>query len=89
MEHSEYSIMLTDQDGVILSYVGDPGFSATARRSGFREGVIWSEREIGTNGMGTCLMARRPIVIHRSDHFLVQNTDLTCSAAPIFDMHGR
>ena len=24
MEHSEYSIMLTDRDGVILSYVGDP-----------------------------------------------------------------
>jgi len=28
-------------------------------------------------------------VIHRSDHFLVQNTELTCSAAPIFDMQGR
>jgi len=39
--------------------------------------------------MGTCLMTRQPIVIHRTDHFLVQNTDLTCSAAPIFDMQGR
>src|SRR3989440_11702744 len=26
--HSEYSIMLTDRDGVVLSYVGDPGFAA-------------------------------------------------------------
>jgi len=59
MEHSEYSIMLTDRDGVILSYVGDPGFSAIARRCGFREGVMWSEREMGTNGMGTCLMTQR------------------------------
>lgn len=87
--HSEYSIMLTDRDGVILSYVGDPGFSATARRSGFREGVVWSERELGTNGMGTCLMTRRPVVIHRSDHFLAQNAQLTCAAAPIFDMRGQ
>ena len=47
IKHSEYSIMLTDRDGVILSYVGDTGFSATARRSGFREGVMWSEREMG------------------------------------------
>ncbi len=89
MMHTQYGIMLTDQDGVILSYVGDPAFSMTARRSGFREGAVWSEQELGTNGMGTCLMTREPIVIHRSDHFLVQNTELTCSAAPIFDMQGR
>jgi transcriptional regulator of acetoin/glycerol metabolism len=89
MEHSEYSIMLTDRDGVILSYVGDPAFSATARSCGFREGVIWSEREMGTNGMGTCLTTQRPIVIHRNEHFLEQNSLLTCAAAPIFDMRGE
>jgi sigma-54 dependent transcriptional regulator, acetoin dehydrogenase operon transcriptional activator AcoR len=89
IKHSEYSIMLTDRDGVILSYLGDTGFSAVARRCGFREGVMWSEQEMGTNGMGTCLTARRPVVIHRTDHFLAQNTQLTCSAAPIFDMRGE
>jgi sigma-54 dependent transcriptional regulator, acetoin dehydrogenase operon transcriptional activator AcoR len=89
IRHSEYSIMLTDRDGVILSYLGDTGFSATARRCGFREGVMWSEQEMGTNGMGTCLMTRRPVVIHRTDHFLAQNTQLTCSAAPICDMRGE
>ena len=87
--HSQYSIMLTDRDGVILSYVGDPGFAATARRCGFREGVVWSEQELGTNGMGTCLTTQRPIVIHRAEHFLAQNIQLTCSAAPIFDMRGQ
>jgi transcriptional regulator of acetoin/glycerol metabolism len=89
IRHSEYSIVLTDRDGVILNCLGDSGFSATARRSGLREGVMWSEREMGTNGMGTCLTARRPVVIHRTDHFLAQNTQLTCSAAPIFDMRGE
>jgi sigma-54 dependent transcriptional regulator, acetoin dehydrogenase operon transcriptional activator AcoR len=89
IKHSEYSIMLTDRDGVILSYVGDTGFSAVARRSGFREGVMWSEREMGTNGMGTCLTTERSVVIHRTDHFLAQNTALTCCAAPIFDMRGE
>jgi sigma-54 dependent transcriptional regulator, acetoin dehydrogenase operon transcriptional activator AcoR len=89
MLHSEYSIMLTDRDGVILSYVGHPSFAATARRCGFREGVVWSEQELGTNGMGTCLTTQRPIVIHRTEHFLAQNIQLTCSAAPIFDMRGQ
>jgi transcriptional regulator of acetoin/glycerol metabolism len=89
MQNSQYGIMLTDWDGVIVSYAGDTGFAVTARRSGFREGVMWSERELGTNGMGTCIVTQRPIVIHRRDHFLVQNTQLTCSAAPIFDMQGK
>jgi transcriptional regulator of acetoin/glycerol metabolism len=89
IRHSEYSIVLTDRDGVILNCLGDSGFSVTARRAGLREGVMWSEREMGTNGMGTCLTARRPVVIHRTDHFLAQNTQLTCSAAPIFDMRGE
>jgi sigma-54 dependent transcriptional regulator, acetoin dehydrogenase operon transcriptional activator AcoR len=89
MKHSEYSIMLTDRDGVIVSYLGDTGFLATARRCGFREGVMWGEREMGTNGMGTCLTARRPVMIHRTDHFLAQNTQLTCSGAPIFNMRGE
>ncbi|MDB5969207.1 MAG: chemotaxis protein CheY [Hydrocarboniphaga sp.] len=89
MQHSQYGIMLTDRDGVILCYTGDPGFSDVARRSGFREGAVWSERELGTNGMGTCLMMQRSVIIHRSEHFLVQNTGLTCTAAPIFDMQGN
>jgi sigma-54 dependent transcriptional regulator, acetoin dehydrogenase operon transcriptional activator AcoR len=89
MLHSEYSIMLTDRDGVILTYVGHPSFAATARRCGFREGVVWSEQELGTNGMGTCLTTQRPTVIHRTEHFLAQNIQLTCSAAPIFDMRGQ
>src|SRR6201997_2430615 len=89
IRHSEYSIVLTDRDGVIVNCLGDTGFSATARRCGLREGVMWSEQEMGTNGMGTCLTAGRPVVIHRTDHFLEQNTQLTCSAAPIFDMRGE
>lgn len=89
MQNSECGIMLTDADGVILCYVGDPAFTTVARRSGFREGAVWSERELGTNGMGTCLMTQRPIKIDRVDHFLLQNTQLTCSAAPIFDGRGN
>lgn len=87
--NSDFGIMLTDQDGVILHYVGDPNFSSVARRSGLREGAIWSERELGTNGMGTCIIEQRPVMIRQHEHFLAQNTDLTCSAAPIFDAQGR
>ncbi|WP_177189020.1 sigma-54-dependent Fis family transcriptional regulator [Solimonas aquatica] len=89
MRHSHFGVMLTDADGVIVNYLGDPAFSEVARRAGFREGAVWSERELGTNGMGTCIMMQRPVLIDRLEHFLVQNIALTCSAAPIFDMRGR
>src|SRR5437588_12901118 len=46
MKHSEYSIMLTDSDGVIVSFLGDTGFSGTARGCCFREGVIGCVRDI-------------------------------------------
>jgi len=89
LQQTDLGIMLTDQDGVILHYIGEPGFATTARRSGMREGAIWSERELGTNGMGTCIVEQRSVIIHQNEHFLAQNTELTCSAAPIFDHEGR
>lgn len=89
LHQNDFGIMLTDADGVILHYVGDPGFASTAKRSGLREGAVWSERELGTNGMGTCIVEQRSVVIHQNEHFLAQNTELTCSATPIFDPQGK
>ena len=52
-------------------------------------GAVWSERHGGTNGMGTCLFERAPVIIHRDQHFLTRNTGLTCCAAPVFDHRGE
>src|SRR6266850_1112668 len=82
---SGHSIILTDRDGVLLSYYGDPSFKGAASRAGLVPGAAWSERYGGTNGMGTCLLERRPLIVHREQHFLARNIGLTCCAAPIFD----
>lgn len=86
---SEYAIMLTDCDGVLLNYFGDPGFTHAASKSGLMPGAVWSERFQGTNGMGTCLIEQRPMMIHQDDHYLFRNTSLTCAAAPILDWRGK
>src|SRR5215472_13441056 len=86
---SGYSIILTDRDGVLLSYYGDPSFEGAASRTGLVPGAVWSERHCGTNGMGTCLLERAPLIIHRHEHFFTRNTGLTCCAAPIFDHGGE
>lgn len=84
-----YAIMLTDCEGVLLNYFGDPGFTHAASKSGLVPGAVWSERYQGTNGMGTCLLEQRPMMVHQDDHYLFRNTGLTCAAAPIFDCRGK
>ena len=86
---SGHSIILTDREGILVSYYGDPGFKRAASRAGLVLGAVWSERHGGTNGMGTCLFERAPVIIHRDHHFLTRNTGLTCCAAPIFDHRGE
>jgi transcriptional regulator of acetoin/glycerol metabolism len=86
---SGHSIILTDRDGVLLSHYGDPSFRHAAARAGLVPGGVWSERHGGTNGMGTCLAERTPLIVHRDQHFLARNTGLTCCAAPIFDPAGE
>jgi transcriptional regulator of acetoin/glycerol metabolism len=85
---SGYAIVLSDSDGVVLSYVGDPSLNVLSTNCGLLPGCIWTERAQGTNAMGTCIAERHPVIIHHSEHFLTRNIGLTCSAAPIFDEHG-
>ena len=82
---SGYAIVLEDSDGVVLDCCAEPGLAAN---SGLVPGAVWTERGQGTNALGTCLAVRKPIVIHRGEHFLTRNIRLTCSAVPIFDHHG-
>lgn len=85
---SGYAILLTDMDGVILNYVGDPQFTDAAMRSGLHNGSVWSEAAQGTNGIGTCIAVQKPLVVHQHEHFLSRHTGLTCSAAPIRGPEG-
>ncbi len=85
---SGFSVLLTDRKGVVLDYLGDPSFSEAAQQCGMAEGALWSEQYQGTNGMGTCVIEQRPILVHHHEHFLTRNIGLTCSAAPIFDHEG-
>lgn len=85
---SGYAILLTDMDGIVLHYVGDSAFDAQASGSGLAAGAVWDEKTQGTNGIGTCLVELKPVVVHHDQHFFAKNTVLTCAAAPIRDPEG-
>ena len=86
---SGYSVLLTDAEGYILSRLGDPALVDQFEKAGLWPGADWSESTVGTNGIGTCIAESRAVTIHRDEHFLSRNTNLSCSAAPIRDPYGR
>ena len=86
---SGFAVLLADADGVVLDCNGDTTFTDKGAKTGLVAGAVWAESQQGTNGMGTCLIEKRPLVVHQLDHFLFRNIGLTCSAAPIFDPQGE
>jgi transcriptional regulator of acetoin/glycerol metabolism len=84
----ELAVVLVDADGVIVHQVSSVPFSEAVAADGLRVGAVWSEREAGTNGMGTCLTERECLAVYQHEHFYPRYTSLTCSAAPIFDERG-
>lgn len=82
-------VVLATRDGIPVERRGAVGDDATFRQWGLWLGTFWSEESEGTNGIGTCLAEQRPLTIHRDQHFLTRNTDLSCTTAPIFDHEGK
>ncbi|OPA97535.1 sigma-54-dependent Fis family transcriptional regulator [Pseudomonas fluorescens] len=84
-----HAVLLTDARGVILNCVTAPSERKVFERAGLWLGADWSEACEGTNGIGTCLVERQSLTIHRDEHFRGRHTGLTCSASPVFDPHGE
>ncbi|WP_085315716.1 sigma-54-dependent Fis family transcriptional regulator [Derxia lacustris] len=89
LSEPEAAVVLVDADGLILHMVSSPQFARDGSAIGFRKGALWSEDQVGTNGMGTCLVARAPLAIRQDEHFFAPYTELTCAAVPVFDHNGR
>lgn len=83
-----YVLLLSDEAGVTVDFVGDPTFDNQLRRAGLYLGSEWSEPRAGTCAVGSCLATGEALTIHQDDHFDLTHTPLTCSAAPIYDTDG-
>jgi transcriptional regulator of acetoin/glycerol metabolism len=82
-------VVIADDSGIILDTVGDGTFARNVARAGMHPGGDWSESVSGTNGVGTCLVERRLVVVDRAEHFFPSLTSLSCTGAPIFDDLGK
>jgi len=80
-----YVVALSDRHGRILRLITDP---TTAKIPNLREfntveGASWRESDIGSNGIGTSLAMRQPVVLIGPEHFCGQYQNWTCIGIPL------
>jgi AraC-like DNA-binding protein len=83
-----YVVLLCNSDGVAIHHRGDQSKDQEFKQWGIWLGGVWSERVEGTNGIGTCITDRRPVLVHCAEHFRGRHARLSCAGAPIFDPQG-
>lgn len=83
-----YVILLGDANGVTIDYLGNPDEEREHRDAGLYLGSVWTESIEGTCGMGTCVEERKPVIIHRDEHFRSRHIGLSCSTTPLFYPDG-
>ena len=84
-----YVLLLANARGVTVDAIGDAELDRELRHAGLITGSEWAEADVGTNGVGACLTSGRAITVHRSDHFDMAMTPLSCTAVPVHDTQGR
>jgi transcriptional regulator of acetoin/glycerol metabolism len=82
-------VILASDQGVPVDRRGKAAHDRDFMDNGLWTGTLWSEAVAGTNGIGTCLAEGRAVTIHRDQHYLSANIDLSCSSAPVHDAMGQ
>ncbi|KUN21972.1 diguanylate cyclase [Streptomyces antibioticus] len=87
---AHHIMVVADDEGRVLWREGSSPVLRKADGTGFELGADWREDVVGTNGIGTPVVARRPVQVFASEHFVRSQTSWTCTGAPITDpRNGR
>lgn len=78
-------MVVVDAQGRVLWRDGSSAVRRRADGLGFVEGAAWGEETVGTNAIGTALVARRPVQVYSAEHYVRTHHAWTCAAAPVHD----
>lgn len=78
-------ITVTDSSGRILATWGDRKTIGLAEESNLAPWSAWPERTTGTNGMGTALECRHPVIVEGPEHWCQGFHDWACAGVAIRD----
>ncbi|MFI8100157.1 GAF domain-containing protein [Streptomyces sp. NPDC086023] len=85
LDEALHIMVVADAEGRLLWREGHASILRKADRLGFEVGADWDEGVVGTNGVGTALVARRPVQVFSAEHFVSSHHDWTCAGAPVHD----
>ena len=77
VREAEYTVLFCDSSGVAVAHRGEQTRAREFQYWGTWLGGVWSEEVEGTNGIGTCIVDERPVIVHRSQHFRSRHINLT------------
>ncbi len=79
------SVILTDAEGVVLERrTGDSTLSQALDRIWLAPGFSYSEKFVGTNGIGTALEGRGPAEVFGHEHYVEPLAQFACAGAPVW-----
>ncbi|MEV5438796.1 GAF domain-containing protein [Streptomyces sp. NPDC052682] len=82
---AHHIMVVADEEGRVLWREGSAPVLRKADGLGFEPGADWREDVVGTNGVGTAAVARRPVQVFASEHFVRSHATWTCAGAPLTD----
>ncbi|MHB9858206.1 helix-turn-helix domain-containing protein [Streptomyces sp. YIM S03343] len=82
---AQHIMVVADADGRVLWCEGSPAVLRKADDTGIGPGADWREEVVGTNGVGTTAVVRRPVQVFAAEHFARSLGSWTCTGAPISD----
>ncbi|WP_324786813.1 helix-turn-helix domain-containing protein [Streptomyces sp. H51] len=82
---AHHIMVVADDEGRVLWREGSAPVLRKADGLGFEVGADWGEGVVGTNGIGTPAVVRRPVQVFAAEHFVRSLTTWTCTGAPITD----
>ncbi|MFE6630635.1 MULTISPECIES: GAF domain-containing protein [Streptomyces] len=82
---AQHIMVVADDEGRVLWREGSARVLRRADGLGFELGADWREEVVGTNGVGTPAVTRRPVQVFAAEHFVRSQATWTCAGAPITD----
>jgi transcriptional regulator of acetoin/glycerol metabolism len=84
------AMFVSDESGrIVLRRAHEPRQRTLLDRASAAEGFDFSETSVGTNGLGTVVEERRPLVVCGTEHYNDLLEPFTCAGTPIFEPFTR
>ncbi|MFI7499718.1 GAF domain-containing protein [Streptomyces sp. NPDC049687] len=82
---AQHIMVVADAEGRVLWREGCSPVLRKADGLGLELGADWGESVVGTNGVGTAAVVRRPVQVFAAEHFVRSHAAWTCAGAPVTD----